>query len=85
MIFIIISCLSPHQCVLSAAFLNSVNKVLYHDPCLLETSAQSWASGVTECKQCEVYVCWDIPFTKLLSCFTTVSISFCLSRSFFLN
>jgi hypothetical protein len=44
MILVTISCLSPHQCVFSAIFFNSVNKfwILYHDPCLLEINAQSW-------------------------------------------
>lgn len=35
MIFIIVSCLSSHQCLFSIVFLNSANKLLY-DQCLSE-------------------------------------------------
>lgn len=37
MIFIIVFCLSSHQCLFSTVFLNSANKLLY-DQCLSEIS-----------------------------------------------
>lgn len=69
-------CLSPHQCLSSTTVFGFCKQVNVSRP-VLATEKHS-GMGL-------VYVCWDIPVTKPLSCLTTVSISFCLSLSFFRN
>lgn len=76
MMFAAIACLSPHQCLSSTTVFGFCKQVIVSRP-VLATEKHS-GMGL-------VYVCWDIPVTKPLSCLTTVSISFCLSRSFFRN